>query len=175
MRLFYALPLSEEIRNALCGTMDALRPLLSSGRFPLPQNLHLTLAFLGETPPERLPAAKEALEAAAGGPFPLRIGGLGLFRRSGGDILWAGVERTPELLNFQKALCRELAARGFRLEAREFRPHLTLARQAAFREAEKLLPQIPAMAMTAETAVLFRSDRTDAGMKYTPVFIKHLK
>ena len=60
MRLFYAILLSEEMKQALVGAQDFLRAQGIQGNYTRRENLHLTLAFLGET--DRLSAARRAAE-----------------------------------------------------------------------------------------------------------------
>ncbi len=175
MRLFYAVNFEEEVRDRLCGVIRGLRPCCEGGRFTRPENLHLTLVFLGECPPGRLAAAKEALAAVDAGPFVLRIGGMGCFRRQGGDLYWAGVERTPALLQVYRQLCAALRGRGFRLEARAYRPHLTLVRQAVLKEGcDRGAFTVPAMKMQVRKISLMRSDRTASGPVYTELAAQRL-
>ena len=91
MRLFAAIQLSPAVREALLTAQADLRRQ-GRGSFPPPENLHLTLAFLGET--ADLPGARAALNAAVCRPFTLAVGGtLGHF----GDLWWAGVRGDPAL------------------------------------------------------------------------------
>ena len=91
MRLFCAIPFPPDVRAALAAYQRQLREAGAAGNFTRPENLHLTLAFLGETGAVR-PAAK-ALAAAADRAFPLTLAGSGRF----GDVFWVGVRPWPEL------------------------------------------------------------------------------
>ena len=85
MRLFLAIQLSPAVREALLTAQDALRRQ-GRGSFPPPENLHLTLAFLGEA--EDPARARAALSEVSCRPFSLAVGGPpGHF----GDLWWAGV------------------------------------------------------------------------------------
>ena len=91
MRLFLAIQLSPAVREALLTAQDALRRQ-GRGSFPPPENLHLTLAFLGEA--EDPARARAALSEVSCRPFSLAVGGPpGHF----GDLLWAGVRADPAL------------------------------------------------------------------------------
>lgn len=130
MRLFIAVNFSENTVAALARARDELRKLTrGKGSFPPDINLHLTLAFLGETAPGRAADALDAMRAAAGRPFELTFDRAGRFKRDGGDIWWAGGPEDPALLATQRRLARALDERGFILEARRFSPHVTLARR----------------------------------------------
>jgi 2'-5' RNA ligase len=127
LRLFFSLPLPEEARAQLAPALAALRaPGLSCARA---EQLHFTLAFLGE-----LRSAEAALVAGAAverhAAFELALGGAGAFpsgRRP--RVLWLGVqEGASELVALARTLSDALHAAGLALDARPFRPHLTLAR-----------------------------------------------
>ena len=133
MRLFFSLPLPEQGR-------DALRPVLESARtaagrsvgFGKAGQLHFTLAFLGEQPEERVEAACAAASEAVRGVegFDLAIGGGGAFPPAGRPrVLWLGARSGgPQLVELATRLSSRLRERGFSLEERPFRAHLTLGR-----------------------------------------------
>ena len=90
--------------------------------------IHLTLAFLGELPPERAVEAFEVARGIAWAPFAVRLDRWGGFRRS--KVGWAGSARpSPRLLEMQARLEGGLRAAGFALEERPFAPHVTLVRK----------------------------------------------
>ena len=161
MRLFVALLLSEEMKDALCESQQALREHARGGNFSRRENLHLTLAFLGDCPPSAIPRIRRAMETAAGTaePFSLALERMGRFRR-GADLWWAGVKKQPALTNLAVNLQAALRSGGFPLEDRPFAAHLTLARQVdapGLRPEELLLPaasqQIRAMSLMESTRV----------------------
>lgn len=122
MRLFAAVRPAGLSREVLEQALGALRHQ-GRGSFPHPSDLHLTLAFLGET--ERVDAARAALETLSGsGRFSLTAEGLGRF----GDTWWAGTVPCPALEALAGAARRALEAEGFSLEKKPFVPHITLAR-----------------------------------------------
>jgi 2'-5' RNA ligase len=125
VRLFFALWPDDVTRRALQSLQHEI-----SGRVSRPENLHLTLAFLGEQPRHRVPELQEVLNAMPPFASRLMIDVLGYFR--GARIAWAGMAQPdPALMQWQGLLRAELAARRFigpRLET--FNPHITLARDA---------------------------------------------
>ena len=158
MRLFVAIQLSPAVREALLTAQADLRRQ-GRGSFPPPENLHLTLAFLGET--ADLPGARAALNAAACRPFTLAVGGtLGHF----GDLWWAGVRADPALEDLALSLQADLRARGFRMEDRPFRPHITLVRRW---QGEAPQVTVPHASMVVRRISLLRSDLTDGKRIYT--------
>ena len=175
MRLFVAVTLSREIGDALTQVIRRLQSCCESGRFTQDRNLHLTVVFLGENAPERLGEVQEAMDAVAVPPFFLHIGGIGYFRREEGDIFWAGVERSDALTELHRQTYSELQKRGFPLEKRSFRPHLTLVRQAVLKqEYDHGAFVVPAVKMKVEALTLMKSERLNGRLLYTPLYEKGL-
>jgi len=128
LRLFIAINFTAETRDVLVGWRDELRAVASRGRFSSDENLHLTLAFLGECDGEQLELVKSVLAETEFETFDLSVGKLGRFHRRGGDIWWAAAEESAELMAVQLDLSSRLRAAGFALEERQFVPHITLGR-----------------------------------------------
>ncbi|MBM7083684.1 RNA 2',3'-cyclic phosphodiesterase [Micromonospora humidisoli] len=105
-------------------------------RLAQPAHLHVTLAFLGEVAPGRLPGVQGALAAAAGtaragwdGPPRLRLGGGGCFGQGRSTVLWVDVLGEVSALRTLARLIRaELDRAGLPYDGKPFRPHLTVAR-----------------------------------------------
>lgn len=117
---------------------DALAPLRERReKLPVkwvrPENIHLSLKFLGEVDEAREPELREALRRAAGTreprPLTLQITGFGVFPDYHcPHVLWAGVAPDPGLELLQHGVEHAFAPLGFPTEARAFRPHVTLGR-----------------------------------------------
>ncbi len=104
----------------------------AGGRAARPENVHLTLAFVGEVAATRVALLEEIGAAAARhtAPFTLALERIGGFRDAG--IAWLGAAATPPALErLAREMNEALAAAGFRVERRHFRPHVTLARRCA--------------------------------------------
>jgi 2'-5' RNA ligase len=138
IRAFIAIDLPPAVKEALGGAARALGERVERGvvRWVRPEQMHLTLRFLGETPLDRLPAVRQAMDAAAGGraPFELRLDGVGCFpNRNRPRVVWVGLaaadggESAP-LLALKAALDEALAPVGRPPEDRPFTAHLTLGR-----------------------------------------------
>ncbi len=167
MRMFIAVLFPEEVKDGLCAAMDEMRPLCAKGVFTRRDNLHLTLAFLGEAGPAQAESARLALKAVGAGPFSLQIGGIGCFRRPGGDIYWAGVEKNRPLAGLRESLRGELRARGLPVEDRPFHPHLTLVRQAVLKSGcDRRALSVPVMRMRVEKISLMESRREEGRLTY---------
>ncbi|MCB0256626.1 MAG: RNA 2',3'-cyclic phosphodiesterase [Anaerolineae bacterium] len=134
LRLFIAIDLTSELRDAISVVQDDLRRLLppKTVRWTNPEGIHLTLKFLGDTPVERVDAIAQAMAAAAASftPFEFTVAGFGCFpnvRRA--NVLWVGVPDVPKpLAGLQRATDLQLTRLGFDKETRPFSPHLTLGR-----------------------------------------------
>lgn len=160
MRLFVAIQFSPAVRSALLEAVETLRRQ-GSGRFTRPENLHLTLAFIGET--EDLAGVKAALDAACtGGPVSLTVGGLGHF----GDLWWTGVREDPGLEALALRVQTALRAQGFPIEKRAWKPHVTLVRQ--WRGRRPILT-VREASMRADRVSLMRSGRVHGKLTYTEI------
>jgi 2'-5' RNA ligase len=165
MRLFIAILCDETFRESLLQAREKLRQ--HGGKGVPEENLHLTLAFLGET--QRVEAVREAMEeACTGGSFSLTLSGSGQF----GSMYWAGVEECPPLMRLAQRLTEALRKRGFFLEERAFHPHITLARGVRVSPPEPLL--VPEKTMTVSRVSLMRSEPGENAMVYTELFSKTL-
>jgi RNA 2',3'-cyclic 3'-phosphodiesterase len=102
--------------------------------------LHLTLAFLGDIPAERVGDARRVADAISAAPFDLTIDRVSYWRHN--HILWAGGAVSPRLTFVSDALGDGLRAAGFTLDARPFAPHITLLRDAHCAEAPLLAQPI---------------------------------
>jgi 2'-5' RNA ligase len=108
MRLFVAINFSADTKNKLITLRDELRAHSERGKFSPPENLHLTLVFLGECDGERTAAAKAVTDGVSFEPFDLTVERVGRFKRDGGDVWWAGVREEKALLDLQRDLTDRL-------------------------------------------------------------------
>jgi 2'-5' RNA ligase len=124
IRAFLGIDLPPELRGAL----QVQQFLLPLPRKAEPENLHLTLIFLGECPEPALEAAHEGFQALRAAPFSLTLDGFGLFGKDKPRAAWAAVVPSPDLTHLQ-AKAETIARRaGCPVEARKFVPHITLGR-----------------------------------------------
>lgn len=124
-RLFFALWPDEALRQKLYA-LGGGQPGNNRGRRIPPENLHLTLAFLGYVDAERQTRLEREASAIRLPAFSLTLDRAGFWSRQG--ILWVGGAPPQELLALVAALNRAIAACGLEPETRPFRVHLTLAR-----------------------------------------------
>jgi len=181
-RAFVAICLDESTRATVAAEIERLRPLGRAVAWVPPENLHLTLKFLGGQSDERLAEVVQALEQAGSGqaPFAIRLHGLGAFPgMEHPRILWIGVaEGVPAMRALQSAVESELGRRGFAPEDRAWHAHLTIGRvfdpRRWRRDASPALRESIAHAATRDfgtlevaRVVLMRSDLGRAGARYS--------
>ncbi len=127
-RVFFALWPDDETVEALSGWARRAHAAFG-GRVMRPDTLHLTLAFLGTVPHDRVPELAALLDEASLIGGTLRLDRYGRFR--GPRIVWAGPSASPPWLDALHGwLWRALARRGFARPAEPFRPHVSLLRRA---------------------------------------------
>lgn len=129
LRLFYALWPDEATRAALAALLPRFG-LPGNGRPTAPENLHLTMAFLGMQPAEVLPTLEQQLHAIDFPELRLQLDRYGYFQRA--RIAWLGMQHPPPaLLQLQRELSAALRQCGIGHDRESaFRPHVTLARNA---------------------------------------------
>lgn len=125
MRLFVALPLPEALRARL----SALAAGLPGARWLPPENLHVTLRFIGEVDGGQARDIDAALAQLRAKSFPVTLAGVDRFG-SGAKVraLWAGVEPSPGLKHLYQMIEQALHNAGLPPDGRKFKPHVTLAR-----------------------------------------------
>jgi RNA 2',3'-cyclic 3'-phosphodiesterase len=176
MRLFVAIHLPQEVRDALALVQDRLRRAQADVSWVKAANLHITLKFLGETEPKRLERIGSALAEAAGAapPFALTVAGVGTFGGRIPRVVWVGVrEGAAPLEALAGAVEHGLARLGFPKERRGFTAHFTLGRVRSPRNAADLLAVIrdelaaPLGTVPVEEFVLMQSQLDPGGSVYT--------
>jgi len=177
MRLFLALNLPKKERERI---ERAARPLREQGlpvRWADVGDYHVTLKFLGDVRPERVEGIQAVLDrvGAATLPFEAMVTGFGAFPTiRNPNVLWAGVQATPELRCLKQDVEWALAELGFEKETRAFHPHLTLGRTnhrggaGAFRGLDEVMASLQVEArFGVRTVDLMRSQGGRNGARYT--------
>lgn len=162
MRLFIAILFEEPIIKSLTKLQGRWRDIGVRGRFAPEQNLHLTLAFIGE-----YGSAEPVLDVMDAVPFALfsiKLDGIGNF----GDNCWVGIEKNEELSKYVSRLRKTLAANNIPYDKKKFFPHITLVRKTALNcGMEELLQNHPQGEMVVKSIDLMSSTRGKNGMIYT--------
>ncbi|MCF2939410.1 RNA 2',3'-cyclic phosphodiesterase [Paenibacillus alkaliterrae] len=156
LRLFVAVPLTRPIANELQEWTHAHREKLPFRKWTHPDDYHITLQFLGETPAGKMDALQAALMGIKERDLALALNGAGTFGPpTAPRILWAAVSGHLEgLSSLQSAVTKATISCGFKAEDRPYTPHITVARGFAGTGA------IPAEVMAnAPSGLQWRADR----------------
>lgn len=129
LRLFFALWPDDEVRKQL-GKIQREATLQHRGKVVQVDNLHITLAFLGNVPETDLPCLENMAEHIRFTPFTLQLDHLGVFSRA--RVLWLGATDVPDALQVLADKVGDgVAGCGFELDKRPFKAHLTLMRKVS--------------------------------------------
>ena len=160
MRLFIAIQLSDAMKDTLTAVQEKMYAYGVRGNFTPRENMHLTLAFIGEYPDKE--QVLDALSSVSFSSFSIALKGMGCFR----DLWWAGMEESAPLTAVVRRIRRALAENEIPFDKKRFSPHITLIRKAA-----GTMPgiQIDTVSMPVKSISLMRSDRGKRGMIYTEV------
>lgn len=183
LRLFIALPVPQTVIGELQRAQNELRAVLKGGgvRWTQPEQIHLTLKFLGNVPSSDVRNLVDATVAAccSFSPIRLQVRGIGFFpsiRRP--RVVWADVREEGEnLRGLQSAIARASAPFTTEKDDKEFAAHLTLARVRNIRpnearvlgEAARCMSERSFGAWTAHKVEIVRSELDSAGSRYSSV------
>jgi len=193
VRTFIAIELSTEAQANITQLQSRLKGVSppNTVRWTVPQNIHLTLHFLGDIAMDDLEEVARAVEATATGcpAFSLKLASLGCFPNTRRPrIVWVGVSgETDTLIKLHQTLGDQLRRRiGFQPESRPYSPHLTIGRVKRGIPPRKLdqlgqmlkqeIPQVGQLAALPVTEIqLIQSDLKPDGPVYTPLARGKLK
>ena len=175
LRLFIAVNCDDETKKRLLSVQDKIRSQALKGNFSRPENLHLTLVFLGETPEDQVqaicPVIKEAMRPPAA-PFALAFSQTGCFTHSGKELWWIGAEHSDPSLgilkNIRQRITGGLSAAGIAFDDRPFNPHITLGRE--IRHNAPIVIDRQEINFPVNRISLMKSERTGGALVYTEVF-----
>jgi 2'-5' RNA ligase len=184
MRTFIAIEVPSEIKSALAALQTELRRVEADVSWTRPENIHLTLKFLGEVDKGRIREIEKACvdSVAEFQPFALSLKNTGAFPNSRQPrALWAGLSGEIEkLLEMRRRLEEKLALIGFEREQKEFRPHLTIGRVKSNRKTRELIAiadlyLLPALSFDVNEIVVMKSELHPSGARYTRISVATLR
>jgi 2'-5' RNA ligase len=188
MRLFVAVEIDEAARAVATAVQQRLQAAVSpalDARWVPPQNMHLTVCFIGHVDDARAQTVIDALTPPIDvAPFDIELGGCGMFPAGGAPrVLWIGLEQGLASLARVHAECNQrLRPLGFEPETRPFSAHLTLARVKdaprrsgrAVRDAVSAIT-VPATRWHVGHATLFESHLSPKGPRYAAIATTELR
>ena len=179
IRTFIAIHLPTDVKAALDDVARHLDSRVPRGaiRWVRPEQMHLTLRFLGDTDTDRLPSIQATMDAVAAGntPFEMHLESVGCFpNRRRPRISWVGlVGEDAGLSALKKALDEALIPLGRPLENKPFRAHLTLGRVKDERSAAGIdwTTDVPPLALIVSALHLIESELRPNGPVYTERYV----
>jgi 2'-5' RNA ligase len=178
IRSFLACELPREIRAIVAQILGELSRSSLKVRWVKPNNIHLTVIFLGNIFEDAIPDIKKRIQydCQEFGSFQISLKGMGCFpNRRNPRVLWLGLEGDIDRMGkFRDSLQRSIAPFGIKMEKRPFRPHLTLGR---FKKRDKIngslektlskYENLTSPVCQLQELILFKSILKPSGAEYT--------
>ena len=143
VRTFIAIKLTPEIISNISRVQEELKRTSAQVKWVKPENIHLTLKFLGHVTPEELEKVKITTKETLGpfAPFEMGVASLGAFPKiKYPRVIWVGIDGgREELKRIAFSIEENLSKIGFAKEKRPFSPHLTLGRVKSSKGRERLI------------------------------------
>jgi RNA 2',3'-cyclic 3'-phosphodiesterase len=189
IRAFIALNLPQSIQDAIDKQTARLRQALGDNivRWVAPENMHLTLKFLGNVPVSHMDFLKQMLAQTADSTshFDLQLSGLGSFPNPKRPrVLWVGIYAPTGLAPLQQSIETGAARLGYEKEERPFSPHLTIGRVrqgSSPKDLQKISNAITTIQLgkignaRVDSVHLYQSDLNSEGSVYTKLFSTPLR
>jgi 2'-5' RNA ligase len=142
IRCFIAIPLSDSLREGISALLDDLKKMNADIRWVRPENVHITVKFLGDIDENVLPAIRETLSkiAASQKSFTVKLSGTGFFpdkRRP--RVVWVDIQEYQGLKELNEIVEESMVSIGFKREDKHFSPHLTIGRVRTQKNLSSLL------------------------------------
>lgn len=180
IRAFLAIELTQEIQVQLGTVQQQMGKMgIHCVRWVSTKNIHLTLQFLGETPPAKLELLSQDLHPviASQEPFNFQVQGIGTFPNSRRPrVIWVGLQAPSALVTLQKLIEKTVRRAGIPIEDRDFSPHLTLGRVNRSASVDEILDLSATLekykigtlgTVNVKSVSLFRSDLRPEGPVYS--------
>ncbi|MFQ5432916.1 MAG: RNA 2',3'-cyclic phosphodiesterase [Nitrospinota bacterium] len=177
VRAFIAAQIGDKLREALSGVIDELKKSDPYVKWIKPENLHVTLKFLGEVEADKIDAIKSEMQniAASDKPFSLSVSGIGVIPNPRYPrVVYSNlVDNDQKLKNLSQRLDEAMTLLGFEPEERDFLPHLTIGRVKSFKAKSLLIMKIREFhkreigTLDVRSVRLIKSELMPAGAIYT--------
>lgn len=161
MRLFIAIRFTRKIKEDLKDIEKDLKRQGVKGNFTDVDNLHLTLAFIGES--DEAPIIARIMQSVPIGNITLSFDQLGNF----GNLYWIGLQKNAALREYVSDLRDALDENGIPFDHKKFKPHITLVRRASMQKRPDI--RVPSDSMTVKAVSLMKSERINGRIHYTEI------
>jgi len=179
LRAFIAVEIGEAVRTSLAALQQSLKKSHARVGWVAPENIHLTLVFLGDIFRAQVESLAAALSQVAAGTkcFEFSVGGTGFFGPSRSPrVLWVGVQDSSLALGrFQADIAAAVRGGGLKIEDRPFVPHLTLGRVRARDGVDELTSTLalarntPYGTVNVRRLLLMQSHLEHRGVRYSVI------
>lgn len=174
MRVFIAINFDETMSDELMHTITLLKKYLIKGNETRRENLHLTLAFLGEVARSRMEELTNAMDNVMFPPFYIELLGIRQFKVRGEALYYREVDYPEDLLVMRQQLADELKLANFSIDETEFKPHITLARRCVIKEEsnanQQLIERLSLRRMNVSEISLMKSEQINGKLTYTKLY-----
>ncbi|MDR2576128.1 MAG: RNA 2',3'-cyclic phosphodiesterase [Treponema sp.] len=174
-RLFISINCDDKVKAQLLTVQDMIMAQSVKGNFSLPENLHLTLVFIGETPEDKIPLIATVIEKALTpplDPFTLTFSVTGCFTHSKKELWWIGTDSNVPSLNVLKTIRERIAdglfSEGINFDNRPFNPHITLGRE--IKHVSPIIIPKQEIVYPVSRVSLMKSERVRGVLTYTEIY-----
>ncbi len=181
MRSFIAINLPEQLKRNISEFLNPFLSIKSDVKWVKPENLHLTIKFLGNVELDKISYIEEILSGVVSRfePFDIYFSEIGCFPNMNRPrVIWIGIKDENSFLKLFKDIEENISKLGFKREGREFSPHLTIGRVKGTKGIEIIREKIRQLGtddrglikdqkIVVNSISLIRSDLSGAGARYT--------
>lgn len=162
-RIFIAIRFDDEFKKRLVEVQDALKARGVKGNYCSYNNLHMTLAFIGER--YDLPAIRKAVSEVTVEPFNMTLGKLGSFPTKAG-VIWCGVRDGQAATTLANQLRERLTEYGIKFSELGFIPHISLVQHPLSIVTDIAVPEA---SLQVEKIYVMKSERIDGELIYSEI------
>jgi len=182
-RLFISINCNDETKKQLISVQEKIKAQSEKGNYSRPENLHLTLAFLGETPQEQVEAIRSCMNEILKPPaasFYLAFSQTGFFRRGNKELWWIGVDHKDSSVNIlndlRQRITSSLSSKKIYFDNKDFKPHITLGREITHnaRERSIIIPE-QKIIYPVNRISLMKSEHISRTLVYTEIYGANLE
>ncbi|ABX41382.1 RNA 2',3'-cyclic phosphodiesterase [Lachnoclostridium phytofermentans] len=172
MRIFIAINFTEEIKHNLYEQILNLKGKSIKGNFTRKENLHLTLAFLGEVDEKHLETLKNVINQLEVSEFPINLSNMSAFHNGDELLPWIGIVPNTKLQVLQQQLTEGLKASGFAHDEKKFTPHVTLGRKVLMKSNTELnrYDGLCGKEIVVNAISIMKSERINGILTYTEIY-----
>lgn len=171
MRLFVAVNFTREVKDQILQVQEKLRAQCVKGNFSRPENLHLTLVFIGETPEEKIKTLCKIINGVKTPSFGVLFDRTGYFSHSGKELWWIGADPDspglPVLKSIHSQLTHSFEDAGLSVDARPLNAHITLGRE--IKHPKPIVLDCPGIAVMVDRISLMKSEHLRGVLTYTEI------